>query len=408
MGEPLPATVTFTREKLYEQVWSQPMRRLAPTYGISDVGLSKICRKLQVPTPPVGYWQKKEFGHDVERPPLPKLDEEEEHQSVKLNEVVPQTNRPLSEVEVLIHAERQDDHRIVIPEQLDAPHPLVEKTDRSLRAAKVGSDALAKPRAKDCLSVSVSRQSIDRATRIMDALVKALESRGFPVSAGEEGEDGDTNVEILGETIRFCLEEILEKKERELTPAQKRERERYAWMGTRRPEYDYFPSGRLALTIGESCGDTGTRRRWSDTETRHIETLLNQFVAGLVRAADDEKEKRRKQEEWQRKMQEERKKRQDAEIERREAESRARDFENKIAAWRKVRELREFTEAVRAEAIRRDGGIDEHSDFARWLQWAECCARAMDPLDAAKPLPTYSANDETKDRWRTELSHRGW
>ena len=43
-------SITVNRNELYEQVWSEPVSRLAPKYGIPDVGLKKICRKLNVPT----------------------------------------------------------------------------------------------------------------------------------------------------------------------------------------------------------------------------------------------------------------------------------------------------------------------------------------------------------------------
>ena len=41
--------ITYTREELYEQVWSEAMIRLAPKYGLSDNGLRKICKKLNIP-----------------------------------------------------------------------------------------------------------------------------------------------------------------------------------------------------------------------------------------------------------------------------------------------------------------------------------------------------------------------
>ena len=34
------------------------MSKLAPQYGISDVMLKKICRQMNIPTPPRGYWAK--------------------------------------------------------------------------------------------------------------------------------------------------------------------------------------------------------------------------------------------------------------------------------------------------------------------------------------------------------------
>jgi hypothetical protein len=46
---------------------------LAPKYGISNVALKKICKKLNVPTPPRGYWAKIQNHIRVVRTPLPKI-----------------------------------------------------------------------------------------------------------------------------------------------------------------------------------------------------------------------------------------------------------------------------------------------------------------------------------------------
>lgn len=50
---------SLSRQELYELVWSTPMSRLAPQFGLSDVGLAKVCKKYATPRPPVGYWAKK-------------------------------------------------------------------------------------------------------------------------------------------------------------------------------------------------------------------------------------------------------------------------------------------------------------------------------------------------------------
>jgi hypothetical protein len=47
--------IEVTRQALYDQVWSTPMTKLAKEYGISDVALAKICKKLNVPYPQRGY-----------------------------------------------------------------------------------------------------------------------------------------------------------------------------------------------------------------------------------------------------------------------------------------------------------------------------------------------------------------
>lgn len=48
--------VRLTREDLYDLVWSMPMVRASKRFGLSDNGLRKTCRKLDVPTPPRGFW----------------------------------------------------------------------------------------------------------------------------------------------------------------------------------------------------------------------------------------------------------------------------------------------------------------------------------------------------------------
>ncbi len=62
----------ITREALYCRVWETPVKTLAKAFDISDVGLAKACRKLQIPLPPVGYWMKVQNGKPVKKPPLPK------------------------------------------------------------------------------------------------------------------------------------------------------------------------------------------------------------------------------------------------------------------------------------------------------------------------------------------------
>ena len=56
---------------MYEKVWSISMVKLSKEYGLSDVGLAKICKKYNIPRPPRGYWARKAAGYNVKRLPLP-------------------------------------------------------------------------------------------------------------------------------------------------------------------------------------------------------------------------------------------------------------------------------------------------------------------------------------------------
>jgi hypothetical protein len=47
---------TMSREELYVLVWQTPLSRLAKSFGLSDVGLRKICVKHNIPTTKLGCW----------------------------------------------------------------------------------------------------------------------------------------------------------------------------------------------------------------------------------------------------------------------------------------------------------------------------------------------------------------
>jgi hypothetical protein len=36
-------------------VWETPLSRLSKRFGLSDVGLRKICERHNIPTPPIGW-----------------------------------------------------------------------------------------------------------------------------------------------------------------------------------------------------------------------------------------------------------------------------------------------------------------------------------------------------------------
>jgi hypothetical protein len=64
-------SVIFTRQDLYDQVWSEPIRTVANRFGVSDVWLKKCCAKADIPVPHRGYWAKLHAGKPVARAKLP-------------------------------------------------------------------------------------------------------------------------------------------------------------------------------------------------------------------------------------------------------------------------------------------------------------------------------------------------
>jgi hypothetical protein len=170
---------TLTRQELYEQVWATPTVRLAKQYGISDVAIAKICRwHRMIPKPPLGYWARVQHGQKVSRKPLPAV-ADPGLEVVRILERHQPAAPPgeSSELDRIAAFEREEANRIAVPEQLADPHSLVEKTERSAGSARPDEKGLVRPKARGCLDLAVSKPSIPRSMRILDALVKALEVR---------------------------------------------------------------------------------------------------------------------------------------------------------------------------------------------------------------------------------------
>ena len=61
-----------TREELYQQVWAEPMIKVAARYEVSSNYLARVCECiLNVPRPPRGFWAKLSVGKAPKRPSLP-------------------------------------------------------------------------------------------------------------------------------------------------------------------------------------------------------------------------------------------------------------------------------------------------------------------------------------------------
>jgi ankyrin repeat protein len=71
-AEPTPREpARYDRDHLYEELWSVPATEICRSYGISEARLSSLCRLLEIPTPPHGYWATPATGRaQTPRPPL--------------------------------------------------------------------------------------------------------------------------------------------------------------------------------------------------------------------------------------------------------------------------------------------------------------------------------------------------
>jgi hypothetical protein len=372
-------TITVTRKQLYDLVWSEPMRRLATRFGISDVGLAKICRKHDIPRPPRGYWAKKEFGKAPLQVRLPNpsddcnilLRDPEECciSSPILREVVEQKKAE----------EEKREAKIEVAENLRGAHTLVSQANQELQVAEIDENHLVIPPKGTPLDIRTSKASIRRALLIMDALLKALEQRRYDVASGPV-------VQILGARVPFSITEALDT-QREQPKAHDLDGQ-YEF-GHSRFNVKRNPSGRLALHItdADAYWASGCRKSWRDSQKRQIEDRLNQFVAGLVSFAARKKEHDEEQERLAQQQREE-KRRREEEAQRRAEKRRLIQAEQQRVdllvqqanCWRASQNLRSYIEAKKQHHLAIHGEIEPEGDFARWLTWATRQADRLDPL----------------------------
>lgn len=196
------------RDELYKQVWATPMSRLAREYGISGKGLAKICKKLNVPVPPRGYWAKIRSGLRLKQSLLPKLKQGQPDSHIL--STFQYDNTESEKLEVFSEDAVNLINSVLafppakVPTQLDSPHPLVLETQKNLEKKKPKDHPLISPTREGCLNINVTPENLPRALQIADAVLKAFKANGFKISRDKEKHFGVYAL-ILGEKFFFPL-----------------------------------------------------------------------------------------------------------------------------------------------------------------------------------------------------------
>lgn len=253
-----PRGTPVSREALYEEVWTDAATIVAPRYGLSDVGLVKICKKLGIPVPARGYWAKVKAGRPTRKVPLPALTAGARDLAGPM---------PLTEQEAAMHARvrdalqqtRESQSNIIVPAELVDPHPLVRAAAARLKR-RDGWDHPAGVRSapQEVLDLQVTRNTLDRALRLMDTLLKSLQPSGLTARVDEA--KGQTLLVGVCTTLTISIVEQVTRTSHTPTRVEVRARDRYYdsfRVGARGdypniPQFDWHPTGRLTLTVGSS------------------------------------------------------------------------------------------------------------------------------------------------------------
>lgn len=356
----------LSREELHQLVWSVPGTHLAKRFGLSDSGLSKICRKLDVPRPPLGWWAKKAAGHRVRISPLPN------HRSgVPERVTITPTPDDTSGLREAIKVEAKRIGEIIISERLTRPHPLIARwLAERLRRQTEGQ------RERDLCRRNLYRvpdfTSNDRRRhRVLQALFRALERQGAMIS---ETDRGQLNANFEEEAIQFELREKLRQVTRSLTDEEKRW-ETWNRSGLRK---ELEPTGFFQFTIS-AWTEQPVRKVWLESPRQPIETLLPTIVATFTMLAPVLAERSRRRAEEARRFAEEQRKAEEERQRRREDDNRWGRFVEIAGNWKQAALAREFIEALRAGGLGTNDLIEGRS-VSQWVEWADARATAMDPI----------------------------
>ena len=355
--------VKLTRQELYDEVWEQPMTKLAPTYGLSDIGLAKVCRKHDIPRPPIGYWAKVAHGKTIKRPELPDLDDESLVEITLFRESFDREDedyskpvRPKTVVEV--------------PKRLTSPHSHIRATKLKFQIGEPDGNEIVSVEG-NCLKLRVSKKCMPRALRILDAIVKAWESEGGTVDLAEskfrKGQDGVVVVlsEIIGRT--------------EVKPPI------YEWG----KEWRYDLTGKLNLEIEESS--LGLRRQWKDGKVQVVENVLGSFVSKLHDWIDCLKEIRLDRELTIRQQQKAAEQRAKVKEQKDFKEARRTELMSFVEGWEKAERIRNYLKAVRVKLESKEVASSKPEEFKRWLEWADWYA------DRTCPITQLRAREDSFD-----------
>jgi hypothetical protein len=380
--------IVLKREELYAQVWTEPVRKVAARLGVSDVGLAKACRKLRVPLPKRGYWARVAAGQAPRKPLLPQA-RPGEPAEYRVTAAPP---RPVAPgVTAAIDKELLPENLIVIQDVLREPHALVAEAQAALAKARPTREGLLQRLDRRCLDIRVSPAQLDRALRIMDALLKAFVSRGYEVEttppARSERRDAydkpldpehppQTRVNIGEHVIGLALYEdvkfVSPPAKRPPSSASYEEYERWSKI----PVPPKAPTGSLTLTMKDVHG-VG-RLSWSDGKRKRLETCLNSFVRALIRASEALEQQRLEADAQARKWklwQEERDRKAREELERAEREK---VLQQQLSGWRMARDVRGLVAEARGLIAQGKGEPTAETDA--YLKWALTRAAQADPL----------------------------
>lgn len=399
----------YERQTLYEEVWSLPVTKVAEKYSVSDVMIHKVCKALNVPVPPRGYWAKVEAGHTIEKTPLP----ETTGITTKLGKRTIANNHSSAvaiddSLDFLPESERfrvaQCALRISVDPNKRKLHPVLMKHKaecgtwfkklRSMDNISKNTHAYREfKKNAPPFSGSVSAETFTRLYHILDPLYTAIEELGGYINP-------DLSVQIRGEHVRFSVSENQEQVTHNLTKEEQKKLEQYEKdkkihtfvYEPRIPKYDYLPTGKLTFIAYRGS-------HIKDTISVRLENRIGEILISLYMESEAVRIEREAKEAAIRKAEEEQRQR-ELYIQRYNDEiDRLNTLKQEAVDYEMACRIRNYIAAV-------ESNPDLDDEQKAWIEWANAKADWYDPTkDVADPIlgkKNHSSNKEPEkhsSRW---------
>lgn len=347
----------LTRQELYDLVWENPLSKLAKKYNLSDNGLRKVCKKLDIPLPKNGYWQKIQYNKKVSKEKLPVNNSVETSITLKFRDnsetIINGIENELNQLTKEIKNELKE--TIIFPEKLTRPLQLIIDAKDDLKTKQPAYYHNIKGllnTSPGVLNITVAPQNVKRALLFMDIFIKAIKKRGYNL--------------IIKEGTKVVIDNVL------LDIGLRERLKRTVVKGTHWDTTELNPSNILSLRL-----DAYPAVEWSDTNTTKLEDKIPNIIAKLELQAVKEKKEAIEREirhieyERQRKIEEDFKARKEQEkIKTKKLFSDAEKFD-------KATIYRNYIAATEQKAIRENNLTEELKD---WIKWANQKVDWFDPF----------------------------
>lgn len=400
--------IRFERESLFQEVWSTPLTTLAKKYGMSDNGVRKVCKALNIPLPTAGHWAKVAAGKVIPTPPLPPTDGRTEFHSSPTprsmsSPVLVEDEQWLTEQiefegilanRISVETEPQRWHRLVSPTR-NYLKDLVKELEKSRREAEKPVNPSRRPQIysmnnawkwtsfvgrgqlfelyKKHLPMRVTPKTYERALAILNTFLFAAETRGIKPTHNEK--DGRLSLSLRDCSIQMRFSEKISKviKDKKKENATVLDR-------IRGVEEVMEPTGVLRVYLSAS----GSEIQFEESPEAPLETQLNEIFKRVYRAIAKQRVADHKWAKWHREYEEEQERRRRAEaIKREEDQQRAQEAERRknllveAQSWRDAILIREYIAHI--EQMLNSSGPGIKPELTGWIIWAEQVAEEMDP-----------------------------